>query len=266
MRYCGIHVSARPDAQVLATLHRRRGTDGQTELVASFYAPGDPGAVARTVLGFGRGCAVAIDAPATRRLDLLAAGRPLRAQLDLPAGRFERHRVAEALLLRRGIPLYPVVPGPQAGAAWQARLAAGFAVHAGMAAHDPYRPAGGPGEVEGPVGAGALRFGRVAEAYPDAVLTTLLGHRPAPRRTPWGLQQRIAALRLRGVADADGGLWHRTLEELDAVAVAYAAYALAEDLGSWAGDRREGVIVLPVRRLAPRYDPLPPPGRLPLAR
>jgi hypothetical protein len=98
------------------------------------------------------------------------------------------------------------------------------------------------------------------------VLTALLGHRPSPRRTPWGLQQRIAALRLRGVVDADGGLWHRTLEELDAVAVAYAAYALAEGLGSWAGDRREGVIVMPVPELAASYEPLPPPGRLPLAR
>jgi hypothetical protein len=266
MRYCGIHVSARPDAQLLATLHRRRGTDGGTELVASFYAPGDPEAVARTVLGFGRACAVAVDAPAGRRLDLLAPGRPLHARLDLPTGRFERHRVAEALLLRRGIPLYPVVQGPEAGASWHARLAAGFAVHAGVAAHEPYRPEAEPGVVEAPVGLGALRFGRVAEAYPDAVLTTLLGHRPAPRRTPWGLQQRIAALRLRGVVDADGGLWHRTLEELDAVTVAYAAYALAENLGSWAGDRREGVVVVPVRELAERYEPLPPPGRLPLAR
>lgn len=266
MRYCGIHVSARRDLQQLASLHRRRGTGGETELVASFYAPGDPDAVARTVLGFGRSCAVAVDAPATRRLDLLAAGRPLRAELGLPSGRFERHRVAEALLLRRGIPLYPVVRGPEAAAAWQARLAAGFAVHAGVAAHEPYRPAGASGELEAPVGAGALRFGRVAEAYPDAVLAALLGHRPSPRRTPWGLQQRIAALRLRGVVDADGGLWHRTLEELDAVAVAYAAYALAENLGSWLGDRREGVIVVPVRLLADRYAPLPPPGRLPLAR
>jgi hypothetical protein len=159
-----------------------------------------------------------------------------------------------------------VVQGPQAGAAWQARLAAGFAVHAGVAAHEPYRPMGEPGQLEAAVGDGALRFGRVAEAYPDAVLTALLGHRPSPRRTPWGLQQRIAALRVRGVVDADGGLWHRTLEELDAAAVAYAAYALAENLGSWAGDRREGVIVLPVREPAGRYDPLPPPGRLPLAR
>ena len=79
---------------------------------------------------------------------------------------------------------------------------------------------------------------------------SLLGHRPSAKRTPWGLQQRIAALRLRGVADDDGGLWHRTLDELDACAAAYAAYALANGSGSWVGDPREGVIVLPVPELA----------------
>ena len=35
--------------------------------------------------------------------------------------------------------------------------------------------------------------------------------------------------------------------------------------GSWVGDPREGVIVLPVGELLPRYDPLPPPARVPLA-
>ena len=99
-----------------------------------------------------------------------------------------------------------------------------------------------------------MRFGRVCETYPDAVFCSLLGHRPSPKRTPWGLQQRIAALRLRGVADDDGGLWHRTLDELDACAAAYAAYALANGTGSWVGDPREGVIVLPVAELAERYE------------
>ena len=51
---------------------------------------------------------------------------------------------------------------------------------------------------------------------------------------------------MRGVVDDDGGLWHRTLDELDACAAAYAARALAEGGGSWVGDPREGVIVLPV--------------------
>jgi hypothetical protein len=101
----------------------------------------------------------------------------------------------------------------------------------------------------------------VCETYPDAVFCSLLGHRPSAKRTPWGLQQRIAALRLRGVADDDGGLWHRTLDELDACAAAYAAYSLANGSGSWVGDPREGVIVLPVAELADRYEKLPPPAR-----
>ena len=54
MRYCGIDVSARPGQQQLCTLHPRRGADGDSELVATFYEPGDVTAVARTVLGFGR--------------------------------------------------------------------------------------------------------------------------------------------------------------------------------------------------------------------
>jgi hypothetical protein len=93
----------------------------------------------------------------------------------------------------------------------------------------------------------------------------MIGHRPSPKRTPWGLQQRIAALKLRGIVDADGGLWHRTLDELDACAAAYAAYALAVGLGLWVGAPQEGVIVLPVAHLRDRYDKLPPPARDALA-
>ena len=43
---------------------------------------------------------------------------------------------------------------------------------------------------------------------------------------------------MKGVVDADGGLWHRTLDELDACAAAYAAYALAAGLGIWVGAPR----------------------------
>ena len=77
-----------------------------------------------------------------------------------------------------------------------------------------------------------MRSGRVFETYPDAIFCALLGHRPPPKRTPWGGQQRIAALKLKGVVDDDGGLWHRTLDEIDACAAAYAAYALASGSGT----------------------------------
>jgi predicted nuclease with RNAse H fold len=263
VRYCGIDVSASPANQQLCTLHERRGTEG-VELVATFYAPGTVEAVARTVLGFGGEAVAAVDAPSGHRLDLLAAGAPLRDELGLPAGRFERHRVCDALLFRRRLPLYPVPSANQALAAWEKWIGVGFELFAALAPLGIFRPEAA-GAVMGRVDESALRFGRLCETYPDAVFCSLLGHRPPPKRTPWGLQQRIATLRMRGIVDADGGLWHRTLDELDACAAAYAAYALAAGTGSWVGEPREGVIVLPVAELADRYDPLPPPARAPLA-
>jgi hypothetical protein len=262
VRYFGVDVSAKPANQQLVSLHERRGEDpAHPELVATFYEPGDAEAIARTIEGFGGEAVVAVDAPSGPRLDLLAAGMPLRDALHLPAGRYERMRVCDALLFRRRLPLYPVPSAEQALTRWEAWMETGFALFAALDGLLLYRPDPPPGVVEAPVGDGALRHGRLCETYPDAVFCALLGHRPPPKRTPWGLQQRIAALRLKGVVDDDGGLWHRTLDELDACAAAYAAYALADGLGCWVGDPREGVIVLPVPELAARYEPLPPARR-----
>ena len=264
MRYCGIDVSATPGNQQLCTLHERRGSEGEVELVATFYEPGTVESVARTVLGFGGEAVAAVDAPSGHRLDLLAPGQPLREQLDLPHGRFERHRVCDALLFRRRLPLYPVPSANQPLAAWERWIGVGFELFAALAPLGLFRPHA-DGGVQGHVDRGDLRFGRLCETYPDAVFCATIGHRPSPKRTPWGLQQRIAALKLHGVVDADGGLWHRTLDELNACAAAYAACVLAGGGGSWVGDPREGVIVLPVDELRPRYDPLPPPARVHLA-
>lgn len=261
MRYCGVDISAKPAAQQLVTLHERRGPDG-AELVATFYEPGTVDDVAATIRGFGGEAVVAIDAPSAPRLDLLAAGMPLREALDLPEGRYETMRVCDAILYRRRLPLYPVPAADQALTRWQGWMQHGFDLFAALDPLELFRPdATMDAALEGPVGDGALRLGRVAETYPDAVFCALLGHRPPAKRTPHGLQQRIAALRLKGVVDDDGGLWQRTLDELDATAAAYAAYALAAGTGGWVGDPREGVIVLPVPRLADRYDKLPVPRR-----
>ncbi|HEV2775829.1 MAG TPA: DUF429 domain-containing protein [Solirubrobacteraceae bacterium] len=265
MRYCGIDISASAANQQLCTLHERRAGDGGgVELVATFYVPGTVDAVAATVLGFGGEAVAAVDAPSGHRLDLLAPGTPLREDLGLPDGRFERHRVCDALLYRRRLPLYPVPSATQALAAWERWIGVGFEMFAALAPLGLFRPDDAR-VVQGHVESGALRFGRLCETYPDAVFCSMLGHRPPPKRTPWGLQQRIAALRARGVIDEDGGLWHRTLDELDACAAAYVAYTLANGGGMWTGDAREGVIVLPVEDLLPRYDPLPPPARAALA-
>jgi predicted nuclease with RNAse H fold len=264
VRFCGIDVSAKPANQQLVTLHERRGAEG-VELVATFYEPGTVEEVARTVAGFGSGEAVvAIDAPSGRRLDLLTDGAPLRERLRLPAGRYERSRVCDAVLFRRGLPLYPVPARGQPTAAWERWMEVGFELHAALEHLGPFRPPAAE-RAEAPIEPGDLRFGRVCETYPDAIFCALLGHRPPAKRTPWGLQQRIAALKLKDVVDADGGLWHRTLDELDACAAAYAAHALATGGGSWVGDPEEGVIVLPVPQLAERYLKLPPPERSALA-
>jgi len=265
MRYCGIDVSANPAHQQLCTLHERRGGEGGVELVATFYEPGDVASVARTVLGFGGEAVAAVDAPSGPRLDLLVPGAPLREQLELPLGRYERHRVCDALLFRRRLPLYPVPSAAQALAAWERWIGVGFELFAALAPLELFRPPVPAGDVQGLAGHGALSCGRLCETYPDAVFCALIGHRPAPKRTPWGLQERIAALKQCGVVDADGGLWHRTLDELDACAAAYTAYVLAGGGASWVGDPREGVIVLPVAELLARYDPLPPPARDALA-
>jgi predicted nuclease with RNAse H fold len=269
MRFCGIDVSARAGNQQLVTLHERRSADpaapaGAIELVARFYEPGSVEAVARTVLGFGGEAVVAVDAPSGRRLDLLAPGMPLRDVLGLPPGRYERSRVCDAVLFRRGLPLYPVPSAAQPLQVWEEWIGVGYELFEALDGLGLFRPTL-PDALEAPAGDGALRFGRLCETYPDAVFCSLLGHRPPAKRTPWGLQQRIAALRLRGVADDDGGLWHRTLDELDACAAAYTAYVLATGGACWVGDPREGVVVLPVERLADRYERLPPPAREALA-
>jgi hypothetical protein len=268
VRYLGLDISARRDAQQLVSLHERRGADG-VELVASFYEPGDVDAVARTIQGFAGEAVVAVDAPSGPRLDLLAPGMPLRDVLGLPDGRYERMRVCDALLFRRRLPLYPVPGAEQGLLRWEAWMGVGFEAFAALEGLGLFRPVppdadGRAAAVEGAAGDGALRFGRLCETYPDAVFCSLLGHRPSPKRTPWGLQQRIAALRLRGVIDDDGGLWHRTLDELDACAAAYTAFALAAGQACWVGDPREGVIVLPGLQLAERYERLPPARRTPL--
>jgi predicted nuclease with RNAse H fold len=261
VRYCGVDISAKAGGQQLVTLHERRGPEG-TELVATFYEPGTVADVAQTVRSFGGEAVVAIDAPSGPRLDLLAAGAPLRAQLGLPDGRYQTMRVCDAILYRRRLPLYPVPAADQALTRWQGWMQHGFDLFAALDELGLFRPDAAMADgYEGPVGDGALRLGRVAETYPDAVFCALLGHRPPAKRTPHGLQQRIAALRLKGVVDDDGGLWQRTLDELDATAAAYAAYTLAKGDGGWVGDPREGVIVLPVAALADRYDKLPVPRR-----
>jgi predicted nuclease with RNAse H fold len=262
VRYCGVDISARPGNQQLVTLHERRGAEGP-ELVATFYEPGTVADVAQTILAFGGEAVVAIDAPSGPRLDLLAKRQPLREELQLPEGRYETMRVCDTILFRRRLPLYPVPASTGALTQAQGWMQRGFDLFAALEPLQRFTPdaATQAGAYEGPIRDGALRLGRVAETYPDAVFCALLGHRPPPKRTPHGLQQRIAVLKLKGIQDDAGGLWQRTVDELDATAAAYAAYTLATGQGGWVGDPREGVIVVPVPRLEDRYVKPPQPRR-----
>ena len=262
MRYCGIDVSATAANQQLCTLHERRGVNGgEVELVATFYVPGTVEAVARTRLrrrgGRGRRCAVG---PSPR------PARPRRSaarRVGLPDGRFERHRGAMRCCFAGACRCTPCRRPARRSPTGSAGSGSASALRRARAADRlPARRRRHRGR--------AHRHRCAALRAPLRDLSrcrVLLDDRPsaAAKRTPWGLQQRIAALRLRGVVDADGGLWHRTLDALDACAAAYAAYGLANGGGCWVGDPREGVIVLPVEELLARYDPLPPPSRSPLA-
>ena len=142
MRYCGIDISASAANQQLCTLHERRGERGRWRS-SSWRRSTCPARSRRsraTVLGFGGEAVAAVDAPSGHRLDLLAPGAPLREELGVPEGRFERHRVCDALLFRRRLPLYPVPSASQALAAWERWIGVGFEMFAALAPLGLFRP------------------------------------------------------------------------------------------------------------------------------
>ena len=263
MRYCGIDVSAKAANQQLCTLHERRGPEGGMELVATFYAPGTVEEVARTVQGFGCGQAVvAVDAPSGHRLDLLAPGSPLREELGLPEGRYERMRVCDALLFRRGLPLYPVPGRRQSRSAGEDWIGVGFELFAALAGLGLYRRRARQGSAVG----WRARLGPAVRDLPGRDLLracSATGRRRSARRGGSRADRRAAAEGHR--QDADGGLWQRTLDELDACAAAYAAYGLAAGFGIWVGRARRGRDRAALAELRDRYDKLPPPSRQALA-
>ena len=263
MRFCGIDVSARPDNQQLCTLHERKGAEG-VELVATFYAPGTIEEVARTIQGFGRGEAVVgIDAPSGRRLGLLGPHAPARATLGLPDGRYERMRVCDA----RALPPRPAaVPG--AGRRGRGAGLDGGRLRPvrGARAARPLRPRARRRRARGRRRR-ARRSAPAASSRPtrtrSSARCSATARRPSAR--PGAASSGSRRSSCKGIYDDDGGLWHRTLDEIDACAAAYAAYALCVGLGTWVGDPAEGVMVIPTARLLERYTKLPAPARSGLA-
>jgi hypothetical protein len=101
------------------------------------------------------------------------------------------------------------------------------------------------GHTEGPVPEGAYHDFPLFETNADGVFFALQGRRLPAKRHPYGMQLRIEELLGDRVTDEGGDLWHRRIEELDAVACALSAHRYAVGHASWLGDPRAGVAVLP---------------------
>jgi hypothetical protein len=82
---------------------------------------------------------------------------------------------------------------------------------------------------------GAYRETPVFPTDPDRVFWALQGRRLPAKRHPYGVQLRIHELMEDRVIDEGGDLWHRRIEELDAVACALCAHRFAVGHASWAG-------------------------------
>ena len=148
--------------------------------------------------------------------------------------RYERSRVCDALLFRRGLPLYPV-PAAEPGAGALGGVDGGRLRRCSprSAPLGLFRPAAPTAPLEG----AGRRRARCASAgcarpipTPSSARCSATARRRSARRG--ACSSGSPRCGCAGVVDDDGGLWHRTLDELDACAAAYAAYALADGRGS----------------------------------
>jgi hypothetical protein len=109
---------------------------------------------------------------------------------------------------------------------------------------------------------GAYRETPVFPTDPDRVFWALQGRRLPAKRHPYGMQLRIAELIGDRISDEGGDLWHRRIEEIDALACALCAHRFAVGHASWANG-----VVLPGRSLPEEFSTrgvLPPVERITL--
>jgi hypothetical protein len=85
----------------------------------------------------------------------------------------------------------------------------------------------------GPVPEGAYQDTPVFATDPDRVFWALQGRRLPAKRHPYGIQLRIQELVDDRIVDEGGELWHRRIEELDALACALCAHRFAVGHASW---------------------------------
>jgi hypothetical protein len=111
-----------------------------------------------------------------------------------------------------------------------------------------------------PVPDGAYQETPVFPTDPDRIFWALQGRRLPAKRHPYGIQLRIAELIGDRISDEGGDLWHRRIEEIDALACALCAHRFAVGHASW----MDGV-VLPGTSLPQEFSTrgvLPPVERL----
>jgi hypothetical protein len=94
-------------------------------------------------------------------------------------------------------------------------------------------------EADGPVPEGAYQDFPLFETNPDTVFYALQGRRLPAKRHPYGIQLRIEELVGDRITDDGGDLWHRRIEEIDALACALCAHRYAVGHAYWA----DGVVL-----------------------
>jgi len=83
------------------------------------------------------------------------------------------------------------------------------------------------GNEDGAVPEGAYQDTPVFRTDPDRIFWALQGRRLPAKRHPYGMQLRIAELIGDRISDEGGDLWHRRIEEIDALACALCAHRFA---------------------------------------
>jgi len=123
-------------------------------------------------------------------------------------------------------------------------------------------PMAEPEEDGEPVAEGAYQEAPLFPTDPDQIFWALQGRRLPAKRHPYGMQVRIAELIGDRISDEGGDLWHRRIEEIDALACALCAHRFAVGHASWLSG-----VVLPGTSLPQEFSTrgvLPPVERLTL--